>query len=248
MVRHSFFIQTGALIYRVLQFAMTIVCTCGLIYGGRWLLDSTPLPIQVVKVHASYLHVDRSALQAEISPYVQQGFLWFKSHLLKETLSAQFPWIAQIEIQRIWPHTVVITLVEHEAVARWGDKALVNPFGQLFSPPISTFPKELPQLYGDPEDFSTLWKNYQIVLPLLRTVGLEVAKFGIDGQHSWQLLLTNGTLIRLGKTEPLLRLRRFVKVYPRIFTDPTKYALSIDLRYQNGLSIHWAEHKPGTTL
>ncbi len=57
------------------------------------------------------------------------------------------------------------------------------------------------------------------------------------------LLLNNGTKILIGRKDSLPRLQRFVKVYPEIFKTPQAQAESIDLRYDNGLSVKWQAEK-----
>lgn len=227
-------------IYRIIQLLVTCVLLLALFYGWRWLSDPLEFPVKSVKIQASCEHVDRETLRAQILPYVSQGFIRLNTAALEKQLLT-FPWLAKVEISRIWPNTVVIKITEQEAIARWGDQNLLNAKGEVFTPPPNTIPTNLPLLSGPADQIANMWKNYEDITQILKPLNLSVYKFDMDERLSLALELQNGTRILLGKTDPLPRLQRFAKVYPKVFTSPTAQAEYIDLRYENGLSIKWRD-------
>ncbi len=226
--------------YRTIQLIVVVALLLALVYGWRWLMDPADFPVKAVKIEATYTHLDQQALQAEIIPYVQQGFIRMDTAALIEQL-LKFPWIATVEVQRIWPDKVIIKISEQQAVARWGSQGLLNAKGQIFSPPADTIPTDLPILQGPQDEGAALWANYQAIAETLKPFGLQVRELNMDDRQSLQLLLDNGTQILLGKTDPLPRLARFVKVYPKIVNVPNAQPEYIDLRYENGVSIKWKD-------
>ena len=230
--------RLGTTIYRLIQLLVTAALVFALIYGWQWLSDPNEFPIRAVKIEAARQQVDQQILQKLILPFVTQGFIRFNATALKEQL-LELPWVAEVHVTRIWPDTVVIRVVEQQAVARWGKMGVLNTKGQLFKPPEETIPANLPLLNGPYDQVTTLWGIYEEIAQTLTPLGLNIQQIDMDERLSLQLQLENGTHLLLGKTDPLPRLQRFAKVYPKIFTSPDAKADYIDLRYESGLSVKW---------
>lgn len=230
--------RLGIKIYRTIQLCVTGVLLFALLYGWHWLSDPTEFPVKAVKIQAPYTHVDQQTLQTQILPYVNQGFIRLNTDALKKQL-LQFTWLAHVDIKRIWPDTLVIQLIEQEAIARWGAQSLLNTKGEIFTPPVDTLPQNLPLLNGPLDQVTNIWTLYTSIMQILKPLDIKLHKFNMDERLSLELELANGTRILLGKTDPLLHLQRFVKVYSKIFASSDAQAESVDLRYENGLSIKW---------
>jgi cell division protein FtsQ len=230
--------RVGTTIYRIIQLSVTCALLFALIYGWRWLSDPEEFPIRSVKIEATREHVDQKAIQAQVLPYVTQGFIQLNVNEIKEKL-LELPWIAEARVERIWPDTVIIHIVEQKAVARWGKIGVLNSKGSIFNPPEDTIPADLPLLNGPYDQTAALVKNYEQIADILKPLGLSLHKLDMDERLSLQLELSNGTQLVLGKIDPLPRLERFAKVYPKIFAQPNAQAVYVDLRYENGLSIKW---------
>jgi len=235
--------RLGTRIYRIIQLLVTCALVFALIYGWEWLSDPAEFPIRTVKIEAAREHVDQQTLQTLVLPYVTQGFIQLNTTEIKERL-LELPWVAEVHVERIWPDTVIIRVTEQQAVARWGKMGVLNTTGQIFRPPEETIPTGLPLLNGPYDQATTLWGIYEQITQTLKPLGLSLQQLDMDERLSLQVQLNNGTRVLLGKTEPLPRLQRFAKVYPKIFTSPDAQAAYIDLRYENGLSIKWQNANP----
>lgn len=233
--------RTGTTLYRVIQLLVTGALVFALIYGWQWLSDPEEFPIRSVKIEAAREHVDQQTLQAQVLPYVTQGFIQLNTTEIKERL-LQLPWIEEVQVERIWPDTVIIHVVEQQAVARWGKIGVLNSKGLIFNPPEETIPTQLPLLNGPYDKATALLGSYAQIVQVLKPLGLGLRELDMDERLSLQLELENGTRLFLGKTDPLPRLERFAKVYHKIFASPNAQAMYVDLRYENGLSIKW--HTP----
>lgn len=236
----------GQRLYRILQLMVLAALVFGLIYGWRWLSDPQEFPIRKVKVQADYQHVDQQTLQAQVMPYLQKGFVRLDGRGLKQTLSTN-PWIAEVDVQRVWPDSIVIRVTEQQAVARWNDGALLNSKGESFAPPPDTFPVDLPALHGSDDQMTLLWQQYQATNDALAPLNLKVTRLEMNAHQAMTVTLDNGMQLLLGSTEPLPRLQRFVKVYPKIFTSAEAQADYVDLRYANGVSVKWRNTATKTT-
>jgi cell division protein FtsQ len=131
------------------------------------------------------------------------------------------------------------------AIARWGEDALLNPYGELFSPPPASFPAGLPELHGPAGQQRSLIERFIEVGKLLKTAGLRPRALIEDERRAWRLTLDNGVEMLLGREESLARLARFVAVYPQTLERRVDALQRVDLRYTNGFAVAWrAETQP----
>lgn len=230
-------------IYRVCQWLVIIAVIVGGIWAWQLLRQPDRFPVQSVKIEASWHHVNRQAVQQLIMPYVlARGFFSLDVNGIRQKLM-QMPWVAEAKVQRVWPGTLVIKITEQRAMARFGDKALLNEKGQLFYPPLTSFPSGLPVLRCQPDKLTKVWEYYQQINQIIAPLGLTTRELDLTRRHSVTLVLSNGTRLFLGHTQIFYRLKRFVVVYPQIFVSKEAHAESVDLRYENGLTVKWREAK-----
>jgi cell division protein FtsQ len=234
--------RLGTRIYRTIQVLVTAALVFALIYGWQWLANPAEFPVKAVKIEAARTHVDQETLRARILPYVSQGFIRLNTREIKEQL-LELPWIAEVQIERIWPDTVIIRIVEQQAVSRWGKIGVLNAQGHIFTPAEESIPTNLPLLNGPYDQATTLWTSYKAFADILEPLGLRLHALDMDDRLSLQLELEGGTRLFLGKTNPLSRVQRLVQVYPKIFAVPGAQAEYIDLRYENGVSVKWRDAK-----
>jgi cell division protein FtsQ len=233
----------GFRIYRALQWLIIVGVVIGLVWGWKFLKDPTQFPVKKVKVEAGYQHLDRQALQQLVIPYVGHSFFDVDVKGLKQSLS-QLPWVAEVKVQRVWPDTVVIKVSEQQPAAQFGSQALINAQGQVFTPPVSTFPPNLSVLKGKEDKIAKLWQYYRQLDPVLAPLHLSIAELELNNRQSVSLVLSNGIQLFLGQSQVLFRLQRFVKLYPQIFASASATAESVDLRYENGLTVKWRQTAP----
>ncbi len=226
-------------LYRFLQLVIAASVLFAILYGWHVLHDSDRFPIRDVKIQASYTHLDKQGLETTIVPFVEYGFFNLSAHKLKQQLLLN-PWIANATVNRVWPDTVIIKIDEQKPVARWGSQQLVNDKGQVFTPPTTSFAANLPLLNSPATpQASALLQTYQQLQAILLPLGWHIVALDTNDRQALNLTLANGAKIILGRKDPLLRLQRFVKVYPKIMTVHDAVPENIDLRYENGLAIQW---------
>ena len=71
--------------------------------------------------------------------------------------------------------------------------------------------------------------------------GLHAASLQLRDNQAWELSLTNGVQLRLGKRDLEKRLLRFCKAYPVVFADKPEQLTSVDLRYARGMAVQWKQ-------
>ena len=60
--------------------------------------------------------------------------------------------------------------------------------------------------------------------------------------------LDNGVKLALGRSQRTERLQRFKQVYNKLFAEKVNSIKGIDLRYTNGLAVHWKKQASNTAV
>ena len=223
---------------------LTKIIVIGLLFFLLWRTwDYTKhrnFPIKQVKIISACEHVDKKILQNTIESYAANGFFHLNAIGMKQQL-LKMPWVYAISVQRKWPDTIIVNVVEQKAVLQWGDKSLVNDKGDVFIPPISTFPKELPVIFGPEEKELEIFALYQKAKQQFEPLDLSIKKIFLNPQHHWEILLSNNTMVYLKENDPLKQIKFLVDLYKRITASHDGAPKTIDLRYNtNGLAIKWS--------
>lgn len=211
--------------------------------GGLLLLifDPHTLPITNIRMEAHLINTNPQTLQTTLSQVARGGF-WNVDLTAVRLAILALPWVKEAQVQRQWPETLILLIQEHQAIARWQDKALVNKEGHLFVVPPSSVTKSmnLPILSGPVGSAIQVFKHYQLLSPLVQAAGLQIQKLSLSVRLAWQMNLDNGIKLMFGRDDSEVRLRRFLKVYPRLLNVPQSRPVFVDLRYTNGMAVQMA--------
>ena len=208
-----------------------------LYYGWEYTKPDN-FPIKNAKIFATYEHVDKKPLQKVISKYLSNGFFYLNVNGMKQEL-LNFPWIYAVSVKRQLPDTITINVAEQHALLQWGEDALINPDGKRFSPKISTFPKNLPIIFGPEKQASEIFTTYQKMLRALEPLDLTIKKLNLNPRHFWELVLSNDAKVYLKEVNPVTQLELMANLYRKITANHSNSPKSIDLRYQSGLAVKW---------
>lgn len=210
------------------------------------LLDPRTLPIKHVEVTGDLRNLDAQRLRSAVRPYAEGGFFTVDIAAIRRTLGKQ-PWVDQVRVRRLWPHTVRVEVVEHQALARWGKRGLVNTRGEWFDAPDEDVPADLPVLEGPPGYAPTAARRYVKLAQTLRAAGLGIKRLRVTARRAWELQLDNGAVLKLGRDAVEVRLARFVRVYPSVLAPRIDRISAVDLRYPHGLAVTWKREARDTT-
>jgi cell division protein FtsQ len=214
---------------------LTALLAIFLIIGYNYLKDSKHLPIRTVNVAGQLTYLHPETVQDVLDPYVAQSFFTVNVQGIRAALTEQ-PWLASVQVGRVWPDTLSVRLQEHVPIAYWGDRELVSDQGLLFAP--ETLP-DLPlvQLSGPDEQVHTVLLMLQEVNQVLQRLDVRVSCLQLNERRAWQAELTNGVKIYMGSVDVMPRLQRFVASYPRDFKENADAISYVDLRYTNGFVV-----------
>ncbi len=224
----------------VLGVVLTALLLGGAGWGVQWLRDPATLPIRTVLIEGELRHLDRAALAQTATPVVRGGFFTVNVGDVRRALVA-LPWVAEAAVRRVWPDTLQVLVQEQVAVARWGEKGLVNGKGEVFEPAPESFPEGLPQLSGPIGQSRAVLNEQRRIDGELAPLGLKVATLTLDARHAWSLRLDNGIEVVLGRSDVEARLGRFIRAYAAALAPDAERIERVDARYTNGLAVKWKQ-------
>jgi cell division protein FtsQ len=208
------------------------------------LVPDNALPVKQVTVTGQFRHLDVGDIQQRAMPYMDRDFFSVNLALIEKAIG-NMPWVYEVSVRRVWPETIEIHIIEQEAVAQWGEQALLNPYGEIFEPATEQRPAGLPMIHGPESRRHDLIKSFLDIHSQLKSIGLLLNSLIEDRRGSWVVGLNNGLKLSLGQREQRSRLRHFIQAYPGLIAARKDQVKSIDLRYSNGLAIAWEQQPDG---
>lgn len=234
--------EMGQWHYRSL-YTLLIVCVLALCaqLGFLYVADVHRFPVNTVKIAANFQHITRQQLESVLSAYQTKSYFTLPVLRLQKDL-LQFDWADTASVTRVWPDVLNIKLVEKEPVAKW-NSSLITADGRLFNVGSGYDDSGLPVLKGPDSQSKEVLQIYQKLSKLVTIFGLNVAILQLYENQSWDLTLTNGIYLRLGKQDIEKRLGRFCKAYHGVFADNAPLLARVDLRYERGMAVRWKQQK-----
>lgn len=219
-----------------------LLILAGLAYWGWYELHLPgTLPIKSVKVQGQYQYVSTQTLEQTLLPFVQAGFFNVDISAAQDRMIA-IPGVAAASIRRVWPSSVVISITEQVALARWQLGGFLSSDGTVFLPAQSDAAKasQLPLFIGQVSDIPALLSAYQDYSALLKPYNLTITLLSVDALGDWQLKTNAGFLIDLGSENMDQRINEFLSGYPTLLaSQANNMPIYVDMRYRNGFAVKW---------
>ena len=146
----------------------------------------------------------------------------------------KLPWVRRVDVRRRWPNRLEVAVEEHRELARWGNSALVNRYGEVFEGASNN---RLPTFEGPDGSYAEVTRNYMLFDEALRLIGRRVETVHVSERRAWRVRLDDGTVIELGRDGVIARLNNYVAAYARSVARLEGGARHVDLRYANGFSV-----------
>ncbi|MBX3704501.1 MAG: cell division protein FtsQ/DivIB [Steroidobacteraceae bacterium] len=204
-------------------------------------------PVRAVVIDGPFQRVAAVEVEQAARGAIRGGFVSADLDRLRAAVES-LAWVDRARVQRLWPDRIRVEIVEQQPAARWGDDGLLNTRGELFATGVRHVPPELPRLDGPPGTEWQVAQRYLAVQGRLVEQGLRVAALSMDPRGAWQLTLSNGVTVRLGRRQVDERMERFLHVGAQVIAGRAADIDYIDMRYSNGFSIGWRrDRKPART-
>ncbi len=198
-----------------------------------WAARQPVFAIQRVMVKGEIIEVNPLHLEAVIRK-VLRGTLFTIDLAQAQRAFATVPWVRSASVRRQWPNRLEVDIVEHRALARWNDGALVNTEGEVFR---ADYEEELPFFRGPEGSAAEVAASYGEFRAALAPLALIPNELSLSPRRAWQMKLDNGMVVELGREAARERLLRWVAQYPRTVGRLGRSVDYVDLRYRNGFAV-----------
>jgi cell division protein FtsQ len=220
------------------KFGVLLVITAMIWQLSAWLNNPTMLPIKNVRIESAFSHVSKQKLSEALSTHVDTGY--FAMDVAAVVNAAEsLAWVKKASVRRVWPDSMVISIVEQSIAAKWNDKSFLNQEGEIFSPIKIEVLTEVPQLYGANHQSHLVLEKLNALNASISSEALLVSVLAKAEHGSWTVKLKNGTEILMGKRDPLEAIKIGVQVLALASDEVLQKIEVLDVRYPNGLSIIW---------
>lgn len=224
-----------------------------LAYGTvSWVVAQPWFALHTLEVKTPTAHVTEAQIRLVAERRVRGTFFTVDLERVRNSLE-KLPWVREARVERRWPDTLVVSLSEHEPIARWNDNALISETNDVF---VAAVEQSLPRLFGPENSSAEVAAAYRSYQAALAPLGMKISELRLSPRHAWRIQLDNGMQIALGRDQANTRLARFVALYPTVFaapavanptslespdaTEPQAVApipVAVDLRYPDGFAV-----------
>jgi cell division protein FtsQ len=201
-----------------------------------WALNQ---PIRTVEVTGRFQHVSPADIEQVVARQVRgQGLLTVHLAAVSRAIHT-LPWVDAVSVERDWPRGLSVLVVEQVAAARWGRDGLVNANGVRFATGVGHFPAGLARLSGPEGSEAEVTQRYLAMQRRLTEAGLNITALRLDARGAWQLDLSNGITVRLGRSQVDERFDKFISAALAVVEHRAGDISYVDMRYTNGFAIGW---------
>jgi cell division protein FtsQ len=219
--------------------AAVLALVYAIVAVSNWMNSQQAAPVQQVRLYGDFARIDAGALLQTLRQQYVGNFFSVNVDQVQQFLLQQ-PWVYQVAVRKQWPDALVVVVTEQQPVAIWNQQQLLNEQGEVFTAPLEQLKTELPMLTGpdgSQQDALTMFRHMQGLLALHK---FNAIALGLTERFSWQLNLSNGVALQLGREDTLKRVQRFIDLYPVITKHKTEAVAEIDLRYDTGVAVRYS--------
>jgi cell division protein FtsQ len=215
-----------------------------MLYAALFIVVHLPIfPIREVKVDGQLSHVNREQIKLIVAKHFKGNFFTLDLEKTRDAFE-KLPWARNVSVRRSWPDKLDVVIEEHQALARWGNIALVNTHGELFQAATDA---DLPVFYGPGDGVMEVTKSYGNYSQILNKVDIKIVQMTLSPRRAWEIKTNQGLQIALGRVEMEARLNKFASVYKSTLNQLNAKVVYADLRYPNGFAVRKpAGLKPAT--
>lgn len=198
-----------------------------------WVVSLPVFALQRVEVRGELRHVGREQIHLVANRGIRGNFFTVDLDDVRAAFE-KLPWVREARVSRYWPDTLVVELVEHTPLAHWNGNALLSTEGVVFN---TTSEASLPRLTGfngSSEEVAEAFKRYSRILA---PAGMRISELNYSPRRAWRLKTDSGLEIALGRSEPDVRLERFVRLYQKTGEMLGAEPGYVDLRYADGFAV-----------
>lgn len=205
------------------------------------LVRSPWFPVRHIDLTHPLQKTTKAEIEAASKGHVAGNFFAVSPADLRAALE-RLPWVRRAAVRRVWPDVLEVSVEEHVPLARWGDDALINTYGERF---FGATDAQLPRFFGPAGAEREVAQRYARFADAIAPLGTGLERVVLTPRYAWQLRLASGLHIMLGRDAEAaeVRLRKFVEIYADTLGKIARKHDYVDLRYPNGFALRLPELK-----
>ncbi|MFA7438515.1 cell division protein FtsQ/DivIB [Castellaniella sp.] len=201
-------------------------------------------------------YVTPANLQTSLDGRVRGNFFLLDLNTVRSTIESA-PWIRHVDVRRIWPDTLRVSIEEQRPLAFWNENQMINTWGETFTANPGELPDGLniPQLNGPAHSERLVVQRYAEIAGRFAPLGLSVQEATLTPRYAWEVVLSDGMQLSLGRDPAAdvpdphgragalpfaARIDRFVRAWPELTRRLGQVIRHADLRHPNGFAISLA--------
>ena len=233
--------QTGGKRRLITRICSTLFIISVAYFAGKTLIMqwADEYPVSRVKIIGFLNHVSPEDIKKALQKEPAANFFRVNLNKIKGNLEL-LPWVAEVNVKKQWPDTLVVELSEREAVARWGEDRFIDKYGRIYS--VSSGDgaatlSDLPVFYAKDDQALDILHRYWDIEDLLVGV-LGIRELVLEERDSWSMVFDNGLLLLVDDLDFTKKLERFMEFYIKYRQSPEPCPLErVDARYDSGLAV-----------
>jgi cell division protein FtsQ len=205
-----------------------------------WMAKPSTMPVKHVRIEAELKNLSKEKISSELLELVQAGYFSIDREAIVKKIT-DMEWVKGAHVRRVWPDTIVVSLIEQTPVAVWNKTKFLNKTGEIFQPEISTLIESLPLLSGIDSRSKFVLAQNENINDSIEVFGVSVQQLDLFEHGSWKVLLSNGISVKAGNKLPAKEMNKALGVLVSIQAELLNHVRAIDLRYPNGVSVIWKD-------
>ena len=193
-------------------------------------------PITSINIQGDLKRVSKKGVEIVVLELKNKGFLTVNQREYKDKLEA-IDWVKSVKINKQWPNTINVVVVEDDVIALWNKRLLLNSSAELYALDQRVVPDELIQFFGPKDRQNEVYTRYKLYNDELATRGILIEEIELDLRGSWVVTVRPSIKIKLGKEDTEERFERFLTIWDQSLLENFELISYIDLRYSEGFVI-----------
>jgi cell division protein FtsQ len=211
----------------------------------RWVTQRQQFALWMVEVSAveggQLRRVSESTLRQVDAKRLAGSFFTTDLQAVRDEF-AKLPWVRQVQVRRLWPNRLAVSLEEHQVLGTWSGGRLVNTYGEVFVANLAQAQSDgkLPLLEGPAGSEQLVAQRWAELNKWLEPMKVKPVSLVLSNRHAWTAQLASGTTLLLGRDQAgdhQERVARMVDVLPQVAAKLGEKPAQIDLRYPNGFAV-----------
>ncbi len=203
--------------------------------------------VRHVVVEGSLSDMEQKAVSEQVRGALPASMLALDLSAVTDLVMA-LDWVETASVRRDWPETITLRITKPAVVARWAEGGFISARGNVIAMAEGMDGNALPELGVVHATAARAIELFDVLSNRLAMANLRIRSLRENAVGEWELVLTSGLAIRLGRQDLLERLDRSIRVYRFELSSWASLVDVMDARYHNGVAVGWRAGSPLVAL